>query len=121
MDKLNTKYDSDADVLYVSFGEPQEAISDNLTEDIIIRRDPSTGDVVGLTLLVTDPSVFFTDDGSISLLWEDKNGKDVEIEFFPDRVEYYVEAKGEEGEIPFLNARDGFGELTEFFRRHTWR
>lgn len=45
-------YDSGADVLYVSKGEPRaDADSDEVGEGIIARFDPATHEVVGFTIL----------------------------------------------------------------------
>ncbi|MBI3304698.1 MAG: DUF2283 domain-containing protein [Deltaproteobacteria bacterium] len=45
-------YDSEADVLYVSKGEPRvDADSDEVGEGIIARFDPATHEVVGFTVL----------------------------------------------------------------------
>ncbi|MCI0711281.1 MAG: DUF2283 domain-containing protein [Chloroflexi bacterium] len=50
-DKLmNLSYDAEADVLYLSIGEPRPAISREIGEDILLRLDPTTGAVVGLTI-----------------------------------------------------------------------
>lgn len=46
-----------------------------------------------------EPSLFFTRDGNLQLGWEDASGKTVEFEFFPDQIEYYIEAKNTEGRI----------------------
>ena len=44
-------YDSQADVLYAYIGTPRPATSDEIEEDILIRRDPSTGEVFGFTII----------------------------------------------------------------------
>lgn len=44
----------------------------------------------------TEPSLFFTRDGNLQLGWEDKTGLPIEIEFYPDRIDYYRESTGEE-------------------------
>lgn len=49
---------------------------------------------VGIT-----PSVFLTDDGHLELCWEDSVGAAIQLEFGPERVEYYVESRGLEGAI----------------------
>jgi uncharacterized protein YuzE len=48
--KLNTYYDAEGDVLYVSFGEPREADDSELTDDDVILRYVG-GDVVGVSIL----------------------------------------------------------------------
>ena len=49
--KLTLSYDKDADVLYMSFGAPQKAISEESEEGILIRRHPDTREVVGVTII----------------------------------------------------------------------
>lgn len=44
-------YDKAGDVLYLSFGQPRIAISEELDDDILLRLDPETGEIVGLTVL----------------------------------------------------------------------
>jgi len=44
-------YDTDADVLYLSIGTPRSAVSQELGNDVLLRVDTQTGDVVGLTVL----------------------------------------------------------------------
>ena len=48
---LTVYYDEHADVLYLSHGEPKAAISDEIDEGILLRRDPRTQAVVGLTII----------------------------------------------------------------------
>ena len=48
---LTVYYDEHADVLYLSRGEPKAAISDEIDEGILLRRDPRTRAVVGLTII----------------------------------------------------------------------
>lgn len=44
-------YDEDADVLYLSIGEPQPAVGVDIGEGLIVRYDESRKEVVGLTLI----------------------------------------------------------------------
>ncbi|GAC1516492.1 MAG: hypothetical protein NVS1B11_37330 [Terriglobales bacterium] len=44
-------YDREADVLYCSFGEPQEAISIETEKGIIVRQNPATNEIVGYTVV----------------------------------------------------------------------
>ncbi|MCS6919711.1 MAG: DUF2283 domain-containing protein [Fimbriimonadales bacterium] len=44
-------YDAEADVLYISFGKPRAAVSEDVGEGVIVRYDEQTGQVVGVTLL----------------------------------------------------------------------
>ncbi len=49
--KLAINYDPKADVLYCSYGPPQEAISEETSEGIITRRNPETDELVGFTVV----------------------------------------------------------------------
>lgn len=40
-----------------------------------------------------EPSIFLTREGNLQLIWEDNDNNTIEIEFFPDRIEYYLESK----------------------------
>ena len=44
-------YDEDADVLYLSLGEPQPAVGVDIGEGVIVRYDEARQEVVGLTVL----------------------------------------------------------------------
>ena len=44
-------YDEDADVLYLSLGEPQPAVGVDIGEGVIVRYDETRQAVVGLTVL----------------------------------------------------------------------
>ena len=44
-------YDEDADVLYLSVGEPRPAIGIDVGEGVIVRYDAAHKEVVGLTLI----------------------------------------------------------------------
>lgn len=48
---MQLAYDREADVLYLSIGEPRKAVSRELDNDVLLRIDPDTGEVVGLTIL----------------------------------------------------------------------
>jgi len=50
-------------------------------------------------LAIRQPSLFLTHQGNLQLGWEDKLGNVVELEFFPDKVEYYLESLNEEGMV----------------------
>lgn len=45
------------------------------------------------------PSLFLTRMGHLQLGWEDKEGKRIELEFYSDKVEYFIEALDDEGEV----------------------
>ncbi len=52
MEKMTTLfYDQEGDVMYLTIGEPQEAVSREMGNDILLRVHPDTGEVVGLTVL----------------------------------------------------------------------
>jgi len=44
-------YDEEADVLYLSIGEPQPAVGIDIGEGVILRYDDAHREVVGLTLI----------------------------------------------------------------------
>ena len=44
-------YDGDADVLYISFGEPQKALGIDIGEGTIIRYKENTREIVGITII----------------------------------------------------------------------
>jgi uncharacterized protein YuzE len=50
-ENLNWDYDEEADVLYISIGEPRKAVGVDIGEGAIVRFIESTGEVVGLTLI----------------------------------------------------------------------
>lgn len=52
MEEITTMfYDKEGDVLYITIGEPQVAISRELENDVLLRVHPETGKVVGMTVL----------------------------------------------------------------------
>lgn len=44
-------YDPEADVLYLSIGDPKPAIGVDIGEGIVVRYDPDSDQVVGFTVL----------------------------------------------------------------------
>jgi hypothetical protein len=46
-----------------------------------------------------EPSIFLTRAGNLQLAWEDYENRDIEIEFYPNKIEYYIEIEDLEGEI----------------------
>jgi uncharacterized protein YuzE len=44
-------YDREGDVLYLTVGQPQEAVSREMGNDVLLRVDPGTDKIVGLTIL----------------------------------------------------------------------
>ena len=50
MEKIEFDYDEEADVMYISFGEPKEAITEEIG-NIGVRIDEKKREIVGLTIL----------------------------------------------------------------------
>lgn len=50
-EKLNFFYDKEGDVLDVSIGSPRKAVSEEVSEDFFIRKDPKTKEIVGFMML----------------------------------------------------------------------
>ncbi len=50
-EELSWEYDKEADVLYISAGEPRPAEGIDIGEGVIVRIDPKTKEVVGLTII----------------------------------------------------------------------
>lgn len=48
--KLVLSYDREADVAYFSFGNPRKSITEELDEHVLVRRDPQTREITGLTI-----------------------------------------------------------------------
>ncbi|RMD64744.1 DUF2283 domain-containing protein [Candidatus Parcubacteria bacterium] len=48
---LRFSYDPPSDELNIHFGEPRPAISKEIDDEIYLRLDPKTRDIVGLTVL----------------------------------------------------------------------
>ena len=49
--KLDIQYDPSADVLYCSFGTHQEAIGEEIDTGVVVRRNPKTSAIVGVTVI----------------------------------------------------------------------
>lgn len=49
--QLDVDYDPEGDVLYISFGPPQPAVSDEVEPGVYLRRDPDTDEIVGVTVI----------------------------------------------------------------------
>jgi hypothetical protein len=71
-------------------------------------RPLAAGSVAALELFLdayssfpTRPSLFMTAQGNLELAWENHAGQHVEVEFWPDRFQYAIEADGagQEGEM----------------------
>jgi len=50
MEKIEMEYDEEADVMYISFGEPREAVTEEIG-NIGVRIDKKSREVVGLTII----------------------------------------------------------------------
>ena len=48
---LSWEYDEEADVLYISAGDPRPAIGRDIGEGVIVRHDEKAREVVGLTII----------------------------------------------------------------------
>ncbi len=49
--ELSIDYDSSADVLYVSLGQPRAATSYDAGEGVLIRKDPNSGELIAVTVI----------------------------------------------------------------------
>ena len=49
--KLIFSFDKEGDVLDISIGKPRKAISEEIKDDIFIRKDPKTKEIVGFMIL----------------------------------------------------------------------
>jgi len=44
-------YGKDNDIMDISFGKPKEAISEEVNDDIVVRIDPHSKEIVGFTII----------------------------------------------------------------------
>lgn len=58
-----------------------------------------------------EPSLFLTREGNLQLGWEDKEANKIEFEFFPDKIEYYIEALDDEGVVELKDISQLFDKL----------
>jgi hypothetical protein len=49
--KFSISFDREADVVYLSFGEPSPAVGEEVAEGVFARYDPGSEELVGLTLV----------------------------------------------------------------------
>ena len=49
--QMNWEYDEEADVLYISVGDPVQALGVDIGEGLILRYDEPKNEVVGITIL----------------------------------------------------------------------
>jgi uncharacterized protein YuzE len=50
-EKIDLDYDKEADVLYISIGEPQDAVGVDIGDGVVVRYNEGKKEVVGLTLI----------------------------------------------------------------------
>ncbi len=50
-EKLMFFYDKEGDILDISIGKPKKAVSKEIENDIILRLEPKTRELVGFTIL----------------------------------------------------------------------
>ncbi len=50
-ENLQWDYDEDADVLYLSIGDPRPAVGIDIGEGLVLRYDEAEQNVVGLTII----------------------------------------------------------------------
>jgi len=50
-DKIKWDYDAEADVLYISFGNPQKAEGVDIGEGTIVRVQSDSKEIIGVTIL----------------------------------------------------------------------
>jgi len=44
-------YDKDSDVMDISLGKPKAAISEEADDDIVVRIDPNSREIIGFTII----------------------------------------------------------------------
>jgi len=44
-------YDKDSDVMDISLGKPKVAISEEVDDDIVVRIDPNSREIIGFTII----------------------------------------------------------------------
>ena len=49
--KINFFFDEEGDVLDITIGQPRKAVAKELKNDIAVRCDPETGEIVGIVIL----------------------------------------------------------------------
>ena len=43
-------YDREADVVYTSFGKPMKSVSEEIDPYVVVRRNPKTKEILGITI-----------------------------------------------------------------------
>jgi hypothetical protein len=67
-------------------------------------------------LFEKEPSIFLTRAGNLQLAWEDYDDRNIEVEFYPNKIEYFIEAKDVEGEIE-LNKENIIADLAKLISK----
>jgi uncharacterized protein YuzE len=49
--KINFFFDEEGDVLDITIGKPRKAVAMELKNDVAVRCDPETGEIVGIVIL----------------------------------------------------------------------
>jgi uncharacterized protein YuzE len=49
--KMNFFFDEEGDVLDITIGKPKKAVAKELENDVAVRCDPKTGEIVGIVIL----------------------------------------------------------------------
>jgi len=44
-------YDKDNDIMDISIGKPKKAVSEEVDEDIVVRIDPNSKEILGFTII----------------------------------------------------------------------
>lgn len=65
-------YDKEGDVLDISVGDPKEAISNEIEDDVFVRIDPVSHEVIGFSILNFEKKI--NDESLIDLPIEAKFG-----------------------------------------------
>ena len=64
-EKIVMSYDRDADTVFISFGNPKKAVSEEVDPYVVVRRDPETREMVGIT--ITNFSKYFETKKKLSI------------------------------------------------------
>ena len=49
--EIRMGYDDEGDILDISIGEPEEAVSKEVEDDLFLRINPISGEIVGFSML----------------------------------------------------------------------
>jgi len=49
--KIFISYDKEADVMYLSFGEPAKAVGEEIENGVFVRYDAKSNELAGLTII----------------------------------------------------------------------